>query len=174
MTKDAVTKLNYEIIRSERKSVSFEITREAELLIRAPKRMKLEEIEAYIANYRGWIEKNIAKARQRVETTKQYTEEELKEKAQAVIPHKVRYWASVMNLVPTGVRITKAKTRFGSCSAKDSLCFSLYLMQYPEEAIDYVVVHELAHIKVKNHGREFYALIERYLPDYRERMALLK
>ena len=174
MTKDARTKLNYEIIRSDRKSILFEITREAQLLIRAPKRMKLEEVEAYIAYYSAWIEKNMAKAHQKTNTIENYTEEELKARAQTVIPQKVCYWASMMNVVPTGVRITKAKTRFGSCSAKNSLCFSLYLMQYPEKAIDYVVVHELAHIKVKNHSRAFYALVEKYLPDYKERMELLR
>lgn len=57
---------------------------------------------------------------------------------------------------------------------KNSLCFSQYIMEYPEEAIDYVIVHELAHIKYKNHGREFYALVAQYLPDYQRRSALLK
>ena len=47
-------------------------------------------------------------------------------------------------------------------------------MQYPPEAIDYVVVHELAHIRYHNHSPAFYALIERYMPDWRERMKLLK
>ena len=47
-------------------------------------------------------------------------------------------------------------------------------MQYPQEAIDYVVVHELAHILHKNHSRDFYLTVERYMPDYRERKALLK
>jgi len=47
-------------------------------------------------------------------------------------------------------------------------------MLYPPEAVDYVVVHELAHIKEKNHSARFYALVERYMPDYREREKLLK
>ncbi|WP_418725219.1 M48 family metallopeptidase, partial [Dysosmobacter sp.] len=55
-----------------------------------------------------------------------------------------------------------------------SLCFSCFLMNCPESAIDLVVVHELCHIKVKNHGPAFYALLERYLPDYRERKKLLR
>ena len=69
---------------------------------------------------------------------------------------------------------TAARTRFGSCSGKNRLSFSLYLMAYPETAIEYVVVHELAHIRHHDHSPSFYALIERYMPDWRERMKLLK
>jgi predicted metal-dependent hydrolase len=79
-----------------------------------------------------------------------------------------------MGLEPTGVGITGAEKRFGSCSAKNRLSFSWRLMRYPEAAVDYVVVHELAHIRHKNHGKEFYALIESYMPDYKERRKLLK
>lgn len=74
-----------------------------------------------------------------------------------------------MGLVPTGLKITAARKRYGSCSARNSLCFSCFLMACPEEAVDLVVVHELCHILEKNHGPGFYALLERYLPDWRER-----
>ena len=79
-----------------------------------------------------------------------------------------------MGLNPTGIKITSAEKRFGSCNGKNSICYSWRLMQYPAEAIDYVVVHELAHIKHKNHGKEFYRLIENFLPDYKNREKLLK
>ena len=79
-----------------------------------------------------------------------------------------------MGLRPAGVTITGAEKRFGSCSAKNRICFSWRLMQYPEEAVDYVVVHELAHILHKNHGKAFYACVEEVLPDWRARRALLK
>ena len=59
-------------------------------------------------------------------------------------------------------------------SGKNSLCFSCFLMNYPEEAIELVVVHELCHIKVRNHGPDFYALLEQYLPDHKEQKKLLK
>lgn len=77
-------------------------------------------------------------------------------------------------LCPTQVRITGARTRFGSCSSQGHICFSWRLMQYPPEAIDYVVVHELAHLRYMNHGAEFYALIARYLPDWKARRTLLR
>ncbi len=71
----------------------------------------------------------------------------LKEKARQVLPPKIAYYSEKMGLFPTGVRITSARTRYGSCSGKNSLCFSCFLMNCPDAAMDLVVVHELCHIK---------------------------
>ena len=80
----------------------------------------------------------------------------------------------LMKVVPTKITVTGARTRFGSCSGKNSICFSYHLMRYPDKAIDYVVVHELAHIKHKNHSKDFYSFVARFMPDYKEREKLLK
>ena len=122
--------MDYEIIRSRRRTVALEVTREGRVLVRAPQRMSREEIERFVA--------------------------------------------AIMGVTPASVKITSARTRFGSCSGKNGICFSLYLMQYPEAAIDYVVVHELAHIRRHDHSPAFYAEVARVLPDYKERMKLLK
>ena len=79
-----------------------------------------------------------------------------------------------MGVEYSGVKITSAKTRYGSCSAENSICFSYLLMLKPLRAVDYVVVHELAHTVHHNHSRQFYALIEKYMPDYKERIKELK
>ena len=94
--------------------------------------------------------------------------------AKAVLPERVAYWAARMGVEPAGITITAARTRFGSCSGKNRLNFSLYLMDYPAEAIEYVVVHELAHIRHHDHSTAFYGEVARYLPDWRSRRALLK
>ena len=98
----------------------------------------------------------------------------LRQRAGEVLPGKVAHYAAIMGVVPASVKITAARTRFGSCSGKNSLCFSLYLMRYPEAAIDYVVVHELAHIRHHDHSPAFYAEVARVMPDYKERARLLK
>ena len=77
-----------------------------------------------------------------------------------------------MDVKPTSVKINSAKKRYGSCSGKNSLNFSLYLMDKDERFIDYVVVHELAHIKHHNHSKDFYNFIAEFMPDYKERMKL--
>ena len=84
------------------------------------------------------------------------------------------HWAQRMGVQPAGITITAARTRFGSCSGKNCLSFSLYLMAYPEAAIEYVVVHELAHIRHHDHSPAFYREVEAYLPDWRARRALLR
>jgi len=94
--------------------------------------------------------------------------------AKSVMKEKVAHFAGLMSLSPASVRITGAKTRWGSCSAKKSLNFSWRLMMADEDVIDYIAVHELAHIKEMNHSARFWAVVEGVLPDYREREKKLK
>ena len=79
-----------------------------------------------------------------------------------------------MGLKYSRITITSAETRFGSCSSKGNISYSYRLMLYPEAAREYVVVHELAHLLEMNHSKKFYAIVERYLPDYKERRRMLK
>jgi predicted metal-dependent hydrolase len=72
------------------------------------------------------------------------------------------------------IRITSARTRWGSCSAKGTLSFTWRLVLAPMEVVDYVVVHELAHLQVKNHSKTFWAAVAALMPDYKRRMAWLK
>ena len=72
------------------------------------------------------------------------------------------------------ITITSAQKRFGSCNSNGNICFSYRLMLYPESAREYVIVHELAHLKEMNHSKAFYAIIASVLPDYKHRRKLLK
>ena len=166
--------MNYELIRSRRKTLSLEITKDRRLVVRAPLRLSNEQIDAFVKSHEAWAQKHLAAM---PPPRPEPTEAEiaaLKEKARAVLPGKVAYWSAVTGLAPTGLKITAARKRYGSCSGKNSLCFSCFLMERPEAAIDLVVVHELCHIREKNHGPRFYALLSRFLPDHAERKKLLK
>ncbi|MDR1061142.1 MAG: M48 family metallopeptidase, partial [Clostridiales bacterium] len=79
-----------------------------------------------------------------------------------------RLWeyAALMGVSPASMRITGAKTRWGSCSGKNSINFSWRLIMAPNDVIDYVVVHELAHIRQHNHSPAFWAVVAKYMPDY--------
>lgn len=169
--------MKYTLVRSNRKTVSMEITAELEVLVRAPMRMRKGDIERFVLEHKAWAEEHIARRRERM---KKYPEpdmekkKELRRQAKEVIPAMADKYAGIMGVAYTGIKITGAEKRFGSCSEKNSLCFSYRLMMYPVEAIEYVVVHELAHIKHKNHSRDFYAFIESVMPDYKTRQKLLR
>lgn len=168
--------MEIKIIRSNRKTLSLSVDDELNAVVRAPFYVSPEKINAFVSSNAEWLERAAERKESQLEkynlTDTQINN--LMNRAKEVIPDRVEYYSSIMNLKPTGVKITKAKKRFGSCSGKNSLCFSCFLMLYPIEAIDYVAVHELAHIKHHNHSKDFYALIRQYMPDYKQREKLLK
>ena len=168
---------DYQVVRSRRHTVALQVDQTGSVVVRAPMALPAEEIRTFVEKHETWIHRQQQRqARYRAEHPEPTPQEQeaLRRQAKAHLPQRVAYWAGVMGVRPTGIRITSARTRFGSCSGKNSLCFSLYLMAYPPEAIEYVVVHELAHIRHKNHSPAFYAEVERYLPDWRQRQTLLK
>ena len=169
----------YKLIRSERRTLAMELSPEGDLILRAPRRMPLRLIEQFIASHEKWIAKHREKLRRRAEFDEAHFSDEeqiqsLITRAKAILPEKTEYWAKIMGVTPTGVRITRAEKRFGSCSPENRIAYSYRLMAYPEEAIDYVVVHELSHIRHKNHSPDFYAFVARFLPDHKAREAILK
>lgn len=167
----------YQLIRSKRRTLALLITRECKVIVRAPQKLPQKEIDRFLEDHTEWLRYHLLRQQQRTQAEGVVSPEEKSEyirQANEVLPQRTAFFADVMGVFPTKVRITDAKARFGSCSAKNGICFSWRLMRYPEEAIDYVVVHELAHIRYKNHGAEFYQLIAFVLPDYRKRWALLK
>ena len=156
--------------------MGLEITGDCEIIVRAPIQMSDRAIAEFVSKYRGWIDKKLPEAEKRAKKSKAISEkeDELRRAAREVIPPLVERYSKLMGLKPASIKITSAEKRFGSCSGKNSLCFSWRLMAYPTEAVEYVVVHELAHIKHHNHSSAFYSLIEKYMPDYKERQKLLK
>ena len=165
------------IIRSKRKSLSLEVREDCTVVLRAPVWCSDRTINNFIEEKRDWLATAIDRQERR-NTNKVSLDEkriaELKMSAELLLPQRVDYYSNIMGVKPTGVKITSAQKRFGSCSSKNSVCFSYMLMLYPPEAIDYVVVHELAHIRFHNHGKEFYRFIESILSDYKSREKLLK
>jgi len=97
-----------------------------------------------------------------------------KKEAQRIIPPLVKKWAQRMQLTPQEITFRKTKRQWGSCSAKNKLSFNTMLCKVPMECIEYVVVHELAHIRYKHHQKPFWDLVSAYLPDYKQHIQTLK
>ncbi len=172
---DSATRL----IRARRKTLSIRITQEGNLEIRAPLGMPKGEIEAFLKEKAQWIESHRAKV------LAEYTqgqeaplgEEEiltLAEQMRQRLPEKLNRHAASMGVTFGRVTIRCQQTRWGSCSSRGNLNFNCLLMLAPEEVLDYVVVHELAHRKQMNHSALFWQEVERECPDYKKSLRWLK
>lgn len=97
-----------------------------------------------------------------------------KKRAAVILQERVESIAKDMRVLPNGVKITSAKTRWGSCSYTNHLNFSWRLIMCPPEVVDYVVVHELCHILHKDHSKSFWESVGRVDAAYREHENWLK
>ena len=95
-------------------------------------------------------------------------------KARQVFTERVSWYARRYQFQPAKIRITSARTRWGSCSSRGTLSFTWRLVMAPIEIIDYVVVHELAHLLERNHGPNFWREVEKIVPDYKQKREWLK
>ena len=170
----------YQVIRSARKTMTLEVRRDGNVIVRAPLRTGLPRIKRFVNQKQEWVLGCL-------ERTKEYREQkplsaDLSEskrnvyirKAKETITKRVSYFARLMGVSYRNITIREQKTRWGSCSSEKNLNFNWKLVLLAPELLDYVVVHELAHRREMNHSKNFWKIVEAELPDYRERRRRLK
>ena len=178
---DGRGEIRISVIRSARKSLGLEVRDANTVLARIPTRVSDRELKAFVENHRSWIlEKTevMAEREEKRKSTPAPPPELLSKtdrmKIQLKIGKRVRHYCETMGVTVGYVTVKNQKTRWGSCSAKGNVNFNYQLAFLPEELLDYVVIHELAHRHHMDHSRAFWAEVEKYCPDYRERRAALK
>ncbi|MEK2689223.1 M48 family metallopeptidase [Bdellovibrio sp. GT3] len=97
-----------------------------------------------------------------------------KREAVKLLSQKVSHWAEVMNLHPSELKFREQKTRWGSCSSRKAINLNWRLVVFGEEIIDYVIVHELAHLKHMDHSPKFWGVVESFIPEYARIVKTLK
>ena len=177
--------MDYELIRSKRKSIAIQVRPDGRIVVRAPLRMPARQIDRFVRDNAEWIDRHIRKARQKRELEAAHpvtplTAEQLdtlKKRARAAFPDRVAHYAPLVGSkgVTYGrISIRSQRTRWGSCSAEGNLNFNCLLLLAPPQVLDYVVVHELCHRLHMNHSADFWADVEQVMPDYRQRKKWLK
>lgn len=172
--------MEYELIKSKRKTACIQIKADGRVIVRVPNRMPKKEIDRFISEKQDWIEMTrqemLAKQAEKANQPK-LTEKELKaltDQARMELTKCCEYYAPIIGVNYNRIAIRKQQTRWGSCSSKGNLNFNCLLMLAPEEVRDYVVVHELCHRKQMNHSPLFWALVENVLPNYKDLRKWLK
>lgn len=173
--------LDIQVIESNRKTINFEVREDGTAIARVPMRMPKQRIAMYLESRKEWYIEKVSAAKSRAQKAPEYTvpapEELTQEQVQAIrqkFTERVAYYAAQMGVTYAHITLRNQKTRWGSCSSKGNLNFNYQLYFLPEELMDYVIIHELAHRVHMNHSPEFWALVAQHCPEYQERRARLK
>ncbi|MCI8326771.1 MAG: M48 family metallopeptidase [Lachnospiraceae bacterium] len=166
-------KKGYQLQRSNRKSIVIKIKEDGTVLIKAPNFVSEKEIDRIVQKRADWI----AKCKERQNNKRTFTEQEISEyrkRARLRFTETVRNYESQLGVSVNKIYVKDQKTRWGSCSNKGNINLNWRLILAPQEVMEYVIIHELCHLKEMNHSKNFWKLVEDACPDYRERKQWLK
>ncbi len=161
-----------EIVRSRRKTMSAEIEPDGKVIVRAPLKLPMRDIESFLNEKSRLIEKHVRKRiaeNDALSETRPFTPAEIRKMADMaveIIPRRVGYYAELMGVSYNRITIRNQKTRWGSCTSEGNLNFNCLLVMTPPEVLDSVVVHELCHRIHPNHSKAFYDAVYKVFPDY--------
>lgn len=167
----------YNLIFTKRRTMCLSVNVDGNITVRAPYRTPLWRVDYFVDSHEAWILEKLGAAKKLCKERPAYTEEERargKKQAAVILKEKCRLFAEKMGVTYGKISIREQKTRWGSCSLKGNLNFNWKLVLMPEEILDYLVVHELAHRLEMNHSAAFWAVVESVLPDYKKRRQWLK
>lgn len=153
------------------KQMNLKVSRDGRVTVTIPKRTPYRVGEAFARSKRGWIQKQLtthATAPRREATRNE------RRQARELVEKKLMQWGPQVTLDWNKIRIGSQRTRWGSCSTTGTLSFNWRLIELPEELVDYVIVHELCHVEYMNHSPDFWSLVGKHLPDYKQRRIALR
>ncbi len=159
----------YELIKSPIKNMYIYV-REGRVTVKVPYRLKDKEIQEFISKKSKWI---YDKLKQEPKIVEKMIEPEEVERLEEIVRTKIEKYAILLKVMPNKVRIKDIKYAWGSCSSNRNITISKKLAKKEEKVIEYVVLHEMCHLKYMNHSKEFWNLVESYLPEYKTYRALL-
>ena len=183
---DGTEQLICTVVRSKRKSYGIVVDEQARVSVRIPLRGSKTVAKNLVREKKDWIFEKVAlqKRRKQVresQNASRYSPEQCagmerryREAAKEYFPKRADYYAQQLGVSYERIRIAGQKTRWGSCSSKGTLSFNWKLMLAPPKVLDYVVVHEICHLKEMNHSPRFWRLVEELMPDYKEYRKWLK
>jgi len=152
--------------------------------IRANKYFTLNDAKILVKNKRKWIEENLQKVKEKSINENEFLlfgekkklekfniknlDNFYKSEMKKYIPPLIEKYSNLMQLFPRKISYRKNRRTWGSCNYKNELNFNILLMKYPLFIAEYIVIHELAHIKYKNHSKDFWNLVFKYCPNYKK------
>lgn len=161
--------IRYQIEYKRIKNLYIQI-RNGEVIVKAPRYVTKKYIETIVKEKEKWILKKLEENKKEERNYDKEDVKNLESKLNIICPNLIRK----TGLKPNKIRIRNIKYAWGSCSTNKNITINLKLIDKSDEEIEYVVLHELCHIKYMNHSEKFWALVEKYMPNYKEIRKKLK
>lgn len=138
--------------------------------VAVPKRVSFKQAALFAASKAVWIEKQLAGARAAEQRVIRFHQQSAISPAQArrLIVNRLNQLSGQTDLTYNRVFVRNQKTRWGSCSARNNINLNINIVHLPVELMDYIILHELAHTRISNHGPQFWKLLENYIQDPHE------
>lgn len=164
----------YELKRAKIKNLYIYI-KNGKVIIKAPMKLKNKNIYEFIDKKKEWIYNNIKKQQEKIkaEEEEKIEPQDIK-KLETIVEKSIDKYSKLLEIMPNKVKIKNIKYAWGSCSSKKNISINAKLAKKNEKAIEYVVLHEMCHLKQMNHSKKFWNLVERYMPEYKEYKKMLK
>ncbi|MEI6810690.1 MAG: SprT family zinc-dependent metalloprotease [Candidatus Nomurabacteria bacterium] len=164
------------------KQLRISIKSDLSVVVTVPARVNIAIAEKFVNEKRKWIENSFLKMKEKVEkrgtaslpkSSKKGLEEN-KNKALDLVNKKLLFWNNYYGFVWKNVSIKNTSTRWGSCSKKGNINFNYRILFLSETLADYLIVHELCHLKEMNHGKKFWNLVAKTFSHHKELRKQLK
>lgn len=162
--------ISYEIIRSKIKNLYIYV-KEGKVTVKAPTKMKDKLIQEFVNKKAKWIYNSLKKENDKKE---EHIEEEDIQKLKIIVKKYIEKYTKLLKETPNKVRIRDIKYAWGSCSSNRNITINQKLANKKEEITEYVVLHEMCHLKYMNHSKDFWNLLENHMPEYKKYRKILK
>ena len=169
------------IIRRRRRTIGLKVTQEGALVVHAPRWVSEYLIKKFVQEKRLWIERTRLRILQRREAAERAQRgvtgdmiARSRREAQELIPKRVAILAAQFGIPYAKCAVSQARSRWGSCSSKNAIRINGRLMLAPPDVLDYVICHELAHVRQKNHSKKFWGIVVQMMPDYQDQRRWLR
>ena len=163
--------MEYKIIRHhKRKNLLITVNPMGEVTVKAGLRTTDDYIANFVKAKTDWIIKQQKYFENKYHSRISVKKDDIPHIKKALLPEMtaiVERYAVIMGIKPKGIKITAAEKRWGSCSSKNTICFSYRCAFLSQRCKEYIAVHELSHISEFNHSEKFYKLVEKYMADYK-------
>ena len=156
-------KIQYTLVKSKIKNLYIHI-KDGKVIVKAPTMLKEKYIQEFINKKSKWIYEKI---KQNKEKKEESIEAKDVERLKNIVEKNIKKYSEIIGIHPNKVRIRDIKYAWGSCSSNKNITINLKLATKEEKLIEYVVLHEMCHLKYMNHSKKFWELVGKNIEDYK-------